>query len=105
MGWDVVPLHRAHALLQGTRVTHGGVEGTRWFGGALRLGLAAFADAAILRDSARSERALAAVGAGLRLAVPGLETPLRVDHAWDPADGSSRWSAGLAIAPGRSLRP
>jgi hypothetical protein len=105
LGWDAAPLLRAHAPLQGSRVAHGGVEGTRWVGGALRLGIAAFVDAAVVRGSTSSDRALAAVGAGLRLAVPGLDTPLRIDHAWDPTDGSSRWSAGLAFAPGRSLRP
>jgi hypothetical protein len=105
MGLDPAPLLRAHAPVQGSKVLHVGVEGTGWVGGALRLGIAAFVDAAAVQDAAVPDRALAAVGAGLRVAVPGLDTPLRIDHAWDPAGGSGRWSAGLAFAPGRSLRP
>ena len=104
MGIDAAPLLRAQSPVQGTRVAHGGVEATRWVGGALRLGIAAFVDAAAVRD-ATTDRPLVALGAGLRLAVPGLDAPLRVDHAWNPRDGSTRWSAGLAFNPVHAFRP
>jgi hypothetical protein len=104
MGPDPVPLLRAHERVAGTSVLHGGVEGTRWLGGLVRVGVAAFVDGAVVRG-ADLRRGLVDVGAGLRLGLPALPTALRLDHAWSTSDGSGRWSAGLSFAPGAALRP
>jgi hypothetical protein len=105
MGPDPLPLLRAHARAHGSRVVHGGAEGTRWSGATVRVGLAGFVDGAWMRGDGDTSEALANVGVGLRLAVPGLPTALRLDRAWSLGDGAGRWSAGLSIAPGGWLRP
>ena len=104
MGPDPLPLLRAHAAESGTRVIHGGVEGTRWRGGALRLGLAAFVDFAAVRKAAGWGR-FADAGVGARVTLPGLVGALRVDHAWSLTDRRHRWSLGWALTPEGAFGP
>ena len=105
MGPDPLPLLRAHARGHGSSVVHGGAEATRWLGTTARVGLAGFVAGAWMRGDAGARDALVDAGVGLRLAIPGLPTALRLDRAWSLSDGAGRWSAGLSFAPGASLRP
>lgn len=110
-------LLRAHPLLRegvvagpvfGPGVAHGGVEGVRWLGGPfpLRLGLAAFVDAAAVWLAPGSERGPLHVdaGAGLRLGLPGDRGALRIDAARGLRDGAFAVSVGWATAATGSAR-
>jgi hypothetical protein len=96
-------LLRAHPLVDdgrlrverlGRRMVHGSAEAQRWWHlSVTRVAAAIFADAARVGD-----RLLAGgtgdvdVGAGARLAVPGLAGTFRADVAKGLRDGATRWS-------------
>jgi hypothetical protein len=104
-------LLRAHPLLEdgvvegevfGRELAHGGLECERWLpvGRPARIAAAAFAD---LARSARGARATAGadaapwqldVGAGVRIALPGQNSVLRIDAARGLVDGSFALSMG-----------
>lgn len=101
-------LLRAHPLLDGDGVVrgpylapllgHASLELWRWMRavGPLRVGAAAFLDAAAVRGPADDPLTSVAIdaGAGIRLDVPGLAAPLRADLARGLVDGAAAFSAG-----------
>lgn len=96
-GADPLPLLRAHDRASGTALFAGGLEAVGWTGGTVRLGIAAFVDAARVRGAAA---ALVDAGTGLRLALPGVPGYARLDHAWGLADGARGWSFGWTRSAG-----
>jgi hypothetical protein len=99
-------LLRAHPLLEdgaidgeifGRRLGHGGVEIERWLGTRpVRVALVAFADFARVGQAMASNgrRGQIDVGGGVRVALPGQSSVLRLDVARGLLDGSIAVSLG-----------
>jgi len=104
------PLLRAHPLLNngivslaglsalGRTLAYGGVEAQRWFErpSVVRMGVGGFVDVARASRRAASgyEQALADVGAGLRVKVPGTAGILRIDVARGLRDRAAALTVG-----------
>jgi predicted double-glycine peptidase len=104
-------LLRAHPLLEddvvsgegfGREIVHATIEGQRWhpLGGGVRLGAAAFVDAARVqgRDGSPRPSVLVDAGLGVRIGLAGRDTHVRVDVARSLTDGTVALSAGW-VAP------
>lgn len=108
-------LLRAHPLLDGNggvtsaffgpQLVHATGELRQWLHqfGPVRIGLAAFVDAARVRPAARTGPSRNAVdaGVGLRIRVPGLRGTVRVDVAGGITDGRTAMSFG--VLPRRTM--
>jgi len=104
-------LLRAHPLLDdgivqtsaafGRTLLAASGETTRWFDAAspVRLGVAAFVDAAQARRSLTPTTSQVDVGAGLRLRIPGAGRTLRVDFAHGLRDGANAVTVGWTLNP------
>lgn len=104
------PLLRAHPLLDagiidattrsafGRTLTYGNAEVQRWLDrpALIRMGVAAFADAAVARRGGADARGSSNVdvGAGVRLKLPARDRVLRIDLAHGVADGANALTIG-----------
>jgi hypothetical protein len=104
-GPDPMPLLRAHATVRGESVAHAGIQATRWTGSTVRVGVAAFVDAAVVREGALARR-FADVGVGVRAGLAVVPGAVRLDHAWGWSDSDTRrWSLGWELPAGVRLAP
>lgn len=112
-------LLRAHPLIHdgiidgpvfGRRVASLSIETERWFDrpSLVRMGIAAFADAATASqrlESAMGKPLQVDVGAGLRLRLPGHEGTLRVDYGHGLRDGHDALTLGWQLTEQRRILP
>lgn len=93
----IIDMSRASAF--GRSLQHANVEAQRWLArpGNPRLAVAAFADVA--RSARRADGTMSSyvdIGSGLRVRLPGVDQPLRIDVARGLRDGASAVTVGLS---------